>query len=171
VRISRLTQKDSLRRFDCGVSEINKWANSKASKWSEQNRTKVFYAHNEDSITAIGFYSLSSSKEEGRKLVKKDRDIWSGGAPIIYIGYLAVNRNCQCSGIGRLLLIDSLRRAHLVSQHVAFYGVGLRSLNERTTRFYEQFGFGVAPNEGATPLMILPIQTLSDLFDRVPSAR
>lgn len=66
-----------------------------------------------------------------------------------------------------MLLMDCLRRVHLVSEHVAFYGVGLRSLNERTTKLYEKFGFGIATGEETlrAPLMILPIWSLNELFD------
>lgn len=40
----------------------------------------------------------------------------------------------------------------------------LRSLNDQTTNLYKEFGFGIAPNEDAHPLMILPIWTIVDLF-------
>ncbi|TIO99582.1 MAG: N-acetyltransferase, partial [Mesorhizobium sp.] len=72
---------------------------------------------------------------------------------------------CQNCGLGKMLLVDSLRRAHLVSKHVAFYGVGLRSLNDRTTALYSKYGFAVAPDEDKFPLMILPIWSINDLFE------
>lgn len=64
------------------------------------------------------------------------------------------------------MMIDCLKRAYMVSQNVAFYGVGLRSLNERTTGIYQKYGFGTAKGEedSSTPLMILPIWSLDDLF-------
>lgn len=165
IRISRLTSKDSIRTFRCGESEIDRWASSKAAKWAEQNRTKVFIAHDEGGAAAHGFYSLSFSTEEGSKLTGTDRQIWDHGVPLVYLGYLAVQRSCQGCGLGTLLLIDCLRRAHLVSQHVAFYGVGLRSLNDRTTKLYQKYGFAIAPGEDRHPLMILPIWSLNDIFN------
>lgn len=164
IRISPLTSKDSIRDFKCGESEIDKWVTSKAFKWVEQTRTKVFIAHDESNRLAKGLFSLSFSTEDGRKLTGQDRQIWGRGVPLVYLGYLAVQRNCQGAGIGTLLLIDCLRRASFVSSHVAFYGVGLRSLNEKTTSLYQRYGFAVAPGEDRYPLMILPIWTLNDLF-------
>jgi ribosomal protein S18 acetylase RimI-like enzyme len=82
---------------------------------------------------------------------------------LIYIGYLAVLRNCQRQGLGTYLLIDALRRCFAVSSHVPFYGVGLRSLNEQTTKLYEKYGFG-KKDEERNPLMILPVWSLYDLF-------
>lgn len=166
IEISPLPSKESISKFKCGEHEIDSWTAKKASKWHEQNRTKVFIAHDEGSAVARGFYCLSFSTEEGSKLTDhQHRDIWSSGVPLIYLTYLAVQRNCQGCGLGKLLLVDSLKRAHEVSRHVAFYGLGLRSLNDATTKLYQKFGFGIAAGEGsAHPLMILPIWTINDLF-------
>jgi hypothetical protein len=117
-------------------------------------------------LTPLGFYTLSVINEDAKKLVVQDRYIWSSGAPFIYIGYLAVQRTCQNCKLGTYLLVDCLRRAHWISHHIAFYGVALRSLNERTTALYQRFGFAMAPGEAgrATPLMVLPMLTVNDLF-------
>jgi hypothetical protein len=53
----------------------------------------------------------------------------------------------------------------VVAQHVAVFGVTLRSLNDRTTRLYECYGFGLR-EKCATPLMVLPVWSLNDLFER-----
>ncbi|MDX0232900.1 GNAT family N-acetyltransferase [Sinorhizobium meliloti] len=166
IKISPLPSKESIHKFRCGESDIDYWVGNKAAKWHTQNRSKVFIAHDEGSQTARGFYSLSFSTEEGSKLAShQDRSIWSSGVPLIYLGYLAVQRSCQREGLGTLLLMNCLQRAHEVSRHVAFYGVGLRSLNEKTTQLYQKYGFGIANGEDSKhPLMILPIWTLNDLF-------
>lgn len=165
IRISQLSSRESVRRFSCGEREIDQWATGKAAKWTEQNRTKVFVGHNEGEDKALGFYSVSFSTEDQNKLMnQQERDRYPNGFPILYIGYLAVNKLYQNCGLGTILLLDALKRAHWVSQHVAFYGVGLRSLNDRTTALYSKYGFGIAPNEERNPLMVLPIWSLNDLF-------
>lgn len=167
LRISQLSSRESVRRFNCGEREIDTWAANKAAKWTEQNRTKVFIGHNEGEQKALGLYSVSFSTEDQNKLTDQQaKDHYPNGFPILYIGYLAVHSPCQNNGLGTILLMDALRRAHWVSQHVAFYGVGLRSLNDRTTVLYKKFGFGVAPNEEKNPLMVLPIWILNDLFEK-----
>ena len=166
IRVTLLPSKDSVRNFSCGEREIDHWVSRQAVKWTSQNRTKVFVACNAGNELAVGFYSLSFSSEEASKLeAANDRDIWHDGVPLIYIGYLGVRRELQGNGFGTFLLLDALKRAHHVSQHVAFYGVGLRSLNDKTTELYSKFGFGIAKDEDRHPLMILPIWTLNDLFN------
>lgn len=166
LRISPLTSKDAVRKFSCGESDIDRWI-QKADKWSEQNRSRLFCAHAAGNSKAMGFYSLSFSSEDQAKLAgKQERVLWSKGVPLVYLQYLAVQQSCQNCGIGTMLLIDALRRAHFIGKHVAFYGVGLRSLNERTTALYGKYGFAVAPDEDKFPLMILPIWSINDLFEK-----
>ena len=82
---------------------------------------------------------------------------------VVYITYIAVVRSIQNNGLGKILLSDALRRAHDLTATIGFSGVALRSLNDDTTRFYARAGF--APIYGNQhPLMLLPIQSLIDLF-------
>lgn len=65
------------------------------------------------------------------------------------------------------MLFDALRKAWNIFEVLPIYGVALRSLNERTTGFYEKLAFRKAPDEdGPHPLMILPIWTIDDLFSK-----
>ena len=164
--LKHLDSRETLRRFSCGVPEIDRWANSKAYKFHSKGRARVKLAFAGESASPTGFYSLTHSVAEASKLLRnEDRDVWDN-APILYIGYIAVARQRQGQGIGRTLLIDALRAAHHVHQIAPLYGVGLRALNEDAARLYEKTGFRKAPNEdGSTPLMILPIWTIEDLFD------
>lgn len=164
IRVRPLVAKACLERFECGERDLNKFAD-KAYKWVGQKRHKIFAGHLEANAWGLGFYSLSFKLEDDRKLPKQHHDIYSGnGAPILYIDALAVRRGYQNQGLGKVMLLDALRRAHHVSKHVAFYGVGLRSLNDKTTKFYEKHGFG-AIDDDANPTMVVPIWTLDDLFD------
>lgn len=165
VAVSHLQSKNCLNKFSCGETEIDRWASNKSQKFHTKGRARVFIARSKDNNSTLGFYSLSFSLENTSKLAAQDdRDYWKDGAPLVYIDYLAVIRPLQGKGIGQFLLVDALLRAKMVFENVAVYGVALRSLNERTTELYSKFGFGIAPNEGAHPLMILPIWTLIDLF-------
>lgn len=165
TKISHIQSKSCMGAFSCGVREIDRWAREKAWKYHSRGRAKIFIAKQDARPVTLGFYSLSFSTENSNKLAKADdRDAWKDGAPLMYIDYLAVQTPLQQQRLGALMLVDALTRAHQVSQHVAFYGVALRSLNDRTTRLYDKFGFKIAPGEKRNPLMILPIWSISDLF-------
>ena len=165
IKLKHLEAKESFRSFQCGVHEIDRWARDKAHKFHTKGRARVTVATAEAGAAPIGFYSLTHSIAETSKLLRsEDRDVWDN-APIIYIGFIAVTRTRQRCGIGGMMLIHALEAAHRVHHIAPLYGVGLRALNKDAMRLYERVGFRSAPKEdGATPLMILPIWTIEDLF-------
>jgi len=134
----------------------------------ERNRARIFTAHEGEAVWGLGFYSLSIMVEDKRKIATPQAQAYDFGAPLIYIDAIGVRSPYQRQGIGRMLLIDALKRAHSVSKNVAVYGVALRSLNERTTKFYKDHGFGEIKDDGQCPLMVVPIWTLQDLFEAPP---
>jgi GNAT superfamily N-acetyltransferase len=164
LRVIPLGGKSCLNRFDCGHHDINGLA-KKAHKWHERNRARIFSVHEAEASWGLGFYSLSVMAEDVRKIGTREAQFYDFGVPLIYIDALGVRSPYQGQGIGRLLLIDALKRAYEVSKNVAVYGVALKSLNERTTAFYSKHGFGIVDPNEVYPLMVVPIWTLRDLFD------
>jgi GNAT superfamily N-acetyltransferase len=166
ITISPLGAAHSLGSFACGNTDLDKFINRKAQKYHAKNRVKVFCAHPRTSPNIYGIYTLTMRIEETNKLLTAESEnISDKHFPAIYIGTLAVARHYQSHGLGTILLINALQRAYYVAQNVAVFGVALRSLNERTTKFYQKYGFGVR-DQGATPLMVLPVWSLNDLFEK-----
>lgn len=166
IRIGRLVKEETVKNFSCGVSEIDKWCRNKGFRHHQQNRTKIFCAHEGEGTKLLGFYCLSFAAPNEIQLDDQQyREIYRGnGIPLIYIQYIAVIRSCQRHGLGTLLIINALQRVITVAGHVAFYGVGIRPINEEAASLYQKFGFRAKEHTEAHPLMILPIWTVADLF-------
>lgn len=165
ITISPLKNEHKLVGFCCGDRGLDQFINKKATKYHQRNRVKLFCAHERDRNLVHGLYTLTMRIEETNKLLPAERDqVSDRHFPAIYIGTLAVNAACQKNKLGTIMLMNALQRSHYISQNVAVFGVALRSLNERTTRFYEKFGFGIR-EDGAAPLMVLPIWTLTELIE------
>ena len=163
VKCERIRSKHCLYSFVCGERGIDRYARDTAYKLDQTGRARVLGAYNE--ATCCGFVSISFSSQTSLKLLeKRHQEMWSAGAPVVHIAYLAVDGKVQGQGLGKILLVEALKAAYAVSQVVPVYGVSLNSLNERTTKFYEGMGFRIAPKEGANPLMMLPIWTVNELF-------
>jgi ribosomal protein S18 acetylase RimI-like enzyme len=151
--------------FKCGDRGLDQFINKKATKYHQRNRVKVFCAHERERQLVFGLYTLTMRIEETNKLLPAERDqVSDRHFPAIYIGALAVSAACQKNKLGTILLMNALQRSYYVAQNVAVFGVALRSLNERTTKFYERFGFGTR-EDGGTPLMVLPIWSLIELVE------
>lgn len=167
ICITPLRGKDCLFHFTCGEADIDRWAKSKAHKLHEKRRARVWCARLNANSSAIGFFSLSLTTETNAKIDFAHRDAWKNGAPLIFVDFIGVSRVHQAKGLGKLLLMDALFKSYQVASLVAPYGVALRSLNERTTKFYRSFGFALAPDERPekSPLMILPIWSIVQLVE------
>lgn len=161
ITVSPLADGVAIESFRCGNVEIDSWAKEKARKLSGINRVKIFCACSPSDASVRGFYCLSFEAKETKRLFSNYKDF--PYIPVVYITYIGVLRSCQRQKLGTMLLIDALRRAYGLSEHVGFYGVALRSLNEDTNRLYTKYGF-VQIDDSPNPLMLLPIQALNELF-------
>jgi hypothetical protein len=166
ITISALSGTLNISAFSCGEEQLDKFICKKARKYHARNRVKVFCAHLRDAHTAYGVYTLTMKIEETNKLLQSERDhITDRHFPAIYIGTIAVLSRYQGNGLlGTIMLMNALQRSYYVSQNVAVFGVALRSLNERTTKLYQKYGFGLR-EQTTTPLMVLPIWSLNELIE------
>jgi len=163
INIAPLGSQHSIDAFRCGVDEIDEWARKYASKFNAINRIRVFCAHEHASSSVLGLYCLSFLSKETKRLRGDYNFYRNTGIPLIFITYIAVLRSIQRQKLGSALLVDALRRSYHVAEHVGFFGVGLRALNDDTARLYSRYGF-TKVDENAHPLMLLPMQSLVDLF-------
>jgi len=162
ISIRSLGKDAPIHLFRCGVPEIDQWAQVKCRPLQDINRTKTFCAFLDGGSSVQGFYALSFDSKDTERLNQAFKRF--PNVPVVYLTYIAVLRSVQRQGLGSFLLVDALRRAYGVSQHIGFHGVALRSLNDDTTRLYKKYGF-VAVDTNVNPLMILPVQALNELFE------
>jgi ribosomal protein S18 acetylase RimI-like enzyme len=166
IIITPLDDTHHISNFSCGESQLDRFICKKARKYHDRNRVKVFCARQRGMHTVCGLYTLTMKIEETNKLLLNERDhVSDRHFPAIYIGTLAVLSRHQSNGLGTILLMNALRRSYYVSQNVAVFGVALRSLNQRTTRLYQRYGFGLR-DQSANPLMVLPIWSLNELIEK-----
>jgi ribosomal protein S18 acetylase RimI-like enzyme len=103
---------------------------------------KAFCACPHDSCNVYGICTLSIRSEDAELLLGDER-VPERHFPAIYLGTLAVARHYQRSGLGTILLMNALQRCYYIAQNVAVFGVALRSLNDKTSKLYGKYGFGL----------------------------
>jgi GNAT superfamily N-acetyltransferase len=72
--------------------------------------------------------------------------------PGIRLGRLAVDRSVQGQGLGELLLMDAIKRAQLVLEHVGVNALFVDAKDTRAAAFYRKYGFRPLPG---TPLTLV----------------
>lgn len=129
--------------FNCGVDLLDDYIKKQANQDVKRRISRVFVATKPDASSFIdGYYTLSSlsidldylPESEARKLPKHP-------IPAALIGRLAVSENVQGNGIGKMLLVDAIKRTIAVSNEIAIYAMVVDAINEKAQRFYQQFGF------------------------------
>ena len=118
-----------------------------------------------ESLQIQGYYTLSSnsiSQEQiPRDFAKRLPPAYSS-LPTILLGRLAVDKKYQGQGIGKLLLVDALKRCYLSSKTIGSFAVIVDPLDEEAERFYSKYGFISIPDSGK---MFLAMKTIQQLFE------
>ena len=77
------------------------------------------------------------------------------------IGRLAIDNKFQGQGVGKLILIDALKRSYELSKIIGSFAVIVDPIDKNAEHFYEKYGFIKLPDSGK---MFLPMKTIGLIF-------
>ena len=133
-------QKSALKKFDCGVEELNIFLARYALKNDTLGIGKTFVASDADG-TIAGYFTLSTAQvafEEIPALSVKKYPRYP--LPALRISRLAVKKEYQKKGLGAWLLKQAFLKILNVAE-VAGICLILVDAKEEAVTFYEHFGF------------------------------
>lgn len=137
----------------------------KLAKQDMKRRLAVCFVLTENGIDIQGYYTLSSSSipkvflPDGitKRLPPNYSDL-----PVTLLGRMAVDLKYQGQGIGKLLLVDAMRRSYETSVYnVASMALVVDPLDFDARCFYEKFGFIALQT---SERMFLPMTTIANEF-------
>jgi GNAT superfamily N-acetyltransferase len=143
--------------FDCGDSALNDFLQRQSGQLARKGYGKTYVALAADSITVLGFVTLSVGQVETAQLPSALK-LPRYPAPVLRIGRLAVDRTAQGQGIGQQLMAFALQLSLEFSQKVGLYAVVIDAKHKQAKAFYTKLGFTSTLDD---PLCLyLPIATL-----------
>ncbi len=153
------------KEFSCGKEMLDNYLHKQAGQDVKRKLSVCFVLNDKEKNLIKGYYTLSSNsisnklvpQEFKRKFPKSYNSI-----PVILIGRLAVDKRYQKQGIGKLLLIDALKRSYEVSKNIGSFAVITDPLDNDAEKFYELYGFIKLPD---SKKMFLPMNTIKGLFE------
>lgn len=164
--VEPLTKNHDRSLFDCGVSSLNAYLQRQASQDQSRKVASVFVSCFEATLQVRGYYTLSSatisidelSERQQKKLPRYPH------VPATLIGRLAVDKQTKGQGLGSMLLLDALARAHRASVTVASFAVTVDVLEVEPDplKFYEQYGFTRVKSHPRQ--LYLPMATIDKLM-------
>ena len=151
--------------FNSGTDVLDRYFKLQAKQDVKRRLSACFVYEDVDSQAIIGFYTLSGSslpKEVIPDTFCKRLPKSYTSIAMILLGRIAVDLKYQGKGIGKLLLIDALKRCFDASGSVGAFAVIVDPIDSKAFEFYERFGFIELPDSGK---MFLPVQTIKELFE------
>jgi GNAT superfamily N-acetyltransferase len=145
-----LSDRHELTEFTSGEPALDDWLRrrARANQVSGASRSYVL-CHQQ---TVIGYYSLASGAIAVAEAPSRVRRNMPDPIPIALIGRLAIDRDWQHRGLGRLLLRDAILRTGQAAAIIGVRGLLVHALSPAAKRFYEDNGFVESP---ASPMTLL----------------
>ncbi len=145
--------------FHCGEPSLDEYLARRASQDVRRGVTRLFCAVDPQTNRIAGYCTLSAVSVQLRDLAPADarRLPRYPDVPGFVLGRLAVHRDVQRQGLGRLLLANAVRRVQAVP--VGVWCIAVDALDERAAEWYARYGFRALPHQ---PLrLILPLGNLT----------
>lgn len=136
-KISKLTKRDNLNGFSCGLDDMDDFLKNDALTQQEENLNVTYLAKCDNQI--IGFFSLLSDSIRLQSF-EEEYNLPYESCPAIKIGRLAVDENYNRNGIGTRLLDDICFEIKNISERL---GVRFITVDAYCTvrSFYYKSGF------------------------------
>lgn len=81
--------------------------------------------------------------------------------PTTLSGRLAIDKKYQGQGLGKVLLLDALKRSYEIAQEIGSYAVVVDPIDKEAEKFYQKYDFIRLPD---SEKMFIAIKVLKELF-------
>lgn len=163
--IELLNKKHNRNKFDCGKERLNNYLKTQAGQDIKRKLSACFVLADIKTDCIQGYYTLSNNSiplscfpEPIKRKLPQSYD----SIPTTLLGRLAVDKNVKGKGLGKILLIDALRRSYELSKEIGSFAVVVDPIDKEAESFYKQYDFIKLPD---SEKMFIAIKTLKELFE------
>ncbi len=150
--------------FSCGKEMLDNYLHKQANQDIKRKLSACFVVKEKQTELIKGYYTLSNNSiplEDIPENIRKKLPRSYTTIPTTLLGRLAIDNNFQGQGLGKLILIDALKRSFELSKTIGSFAVIVDPIDEDAERFYDKYGFLKLPDSGK---MFLPMKTIGQLF-------
>lgn len=137
-RIEPLAPTHDRGAFDCGEPSLNDFLKRFARQNDDKGLGRTYAAVLPDESKIYGYYTVASGAIRFDNVPEK---LPRYPVPVIHLGRLAVDVSATGQGLGKILLLDALKRAASVAEQLGIYAVEVYALNDTARAFYLKYGF------------------------------
>lgn len=150
--------------FSCGKELLDTYLRTQASQDVRRKLSACFVSLDPDSGLIQGYYTLSSYSiplDLVPDTFKNQLPNSYLSIPTTLLGRLAVDKRFKGAGVGKMLLIDALKKCYEISKSIGSFAVVVDPLDEDAEKFYIKYGFILLPDSHK---MFLAMKTIEGLF-------
>lgn len=158
-----LDKKHHREDFDCGKELLTNYLKTQAGQ-DIKRKLSVCFVLSENETSIQGYYTLSNNSiplssfpEHIQKKLPKSYNV----IPTTLLGRLAIDKKYQGQGLGKILLIDTLKRCYEIAQEIGSFAVVVDPIDKEAEKFVEKYDFIRLPD---SKKMFLATKTLQELF-------
>lgn len=163
--IELLDKKHNRNDFDCGKELLNSYLKNQAGQDIKRKLSACFVLAESATNCIQGYYTLSNNSiplSNFPEQIQKKLPASYVSIPTTLLGRLAIDNKYQGKGLGKILLIDALKRSYESSEVIGSFAVVVDPIDREAKFFYEKYDFIKLPDSGK---MFIAIKTLKLLFD------
>ncbi len=163
--IELLDKKHNRREFDCGKELLNNYLSSQAGQDVRRKLSACFVLAQKETNKIQGYYTLSNNsipRSSFSENVMKKLPQSYVSIPTTLLGRLAIDKNFQGQGLGKILLLDALKKCFDISKEIGSFAVVVDPIDIEAERFYEMYDFIKLPD---SEKMFIAIKTLKQIFE------
>ena len=130
-------------KFNCGVASLNRYLTKTASQDQKRKVAAVFVLVDKPDNKVLAYCTLSAftlELEELAPAVIKKLPRYPK-LPATMLGRLAVDLKYHNQHLGRLMLINALKRAYQTTEQIASIAVVVDAIDNNAAKFYQKYGF------------------------------
>ncbi len=161
----KLNSEHRKNEFYCGKQMLDNYLHKQANQDIKRKLSACFVIIDKKTNFIKGYYTLSNNNIPQKNIPKKFQKRLPKTyffIPTTLLGRLAIDNRFQGKGIGKLLLIDALKRSYELSKSIGSFAVIVDPLDKDAELFYNKYGFIELPDSGK---MFLPMNTIKELFE------
>jgi len=159
-----LDSKHKKSEFSCGKEMLDTYIQKQANQDVKRKLSACFVITETETNLIKSYYTLSNNSIPSEFIpdpIRKKLPESYDSIPATLLGRLAIDTRFQGQGIGRLTLIDALKRSYEISKTIGSFAVVVDPIDQDAENFYNKYGFIKLPDSGK---MFLPMKTISQLF-------
>lgn len=149
--------------FDCESEPLNVFLKHTARQHAKRGISRTFVLVEEDASepkSILGFFSLNLCQIKSESLSAEEAKKLPRNVAGVRLGRLAVAKNMQGHGLGRLLLVAAMEKFIEIFNTAGGIGLFVDAKDQKAKSFYEHFGFVSLPSNELE--LFLPVATIQE---------